>query len=76
MREEKQKLDFEHNILKRKMDDIDEHYRKPNFFNLLGKLLDLKNKEYDAEKVELNDKIKILEGKLDNIDSFIAKKVI
>lgn len=45
------------------------------FFNLLGKLLDLKNKEYDAEKVELNDKIKILEGKLDNIDSFIAKKV-
>ena len=41
----------------------------------LGKLLDLKNKEYDAEKVELNDKIKILEGKLDNIDNFISKKV-
>ena len=27
LREEKQKLDFEHNLLKRRMDDIEEHYR-------------------------------------------------
>ena len=42
----------------------------------IGKLLDLKTKDYDAEKVELNEKIKNLEGKLENIDNFIARKVI
>lgn len=31
--EEKQKLDFEHNILKRKMDDIEEHYRSTSHLN-------------------------------------------
>lgn len=43
---------------------------------LIGKLLDLKTKDYDAEKVDLNEKIKTLEGKLENIDNFIARKVM
>jgi hypothetical protein len=47
------------------MEDIEDHYRK---------LLDLKSKEYDGEKLELMDKIKILEGKLENMDNFIARK--
>jgi hypothetical protein len=47
------------------MEDIEDHYRK---------LLDLKSKEYDGEKLELIDKIKILEGKLENMDNFIARK--
>lgn len=37
------------------MDDIEEHYRTSYCLIRVGKLLDLKNKEHEAEKIELND---------------------